>query len=161
MLCTVCIMCGKCSRKRFMLNLFLWKNRQSRILTLEYDYHKLNTRFFKNVQILIVFVSVTRFNYVLYVFSHIILTFQHPECMPIPVPFDDWFLSRFDIRCMEFVRSAPSTNIDCHLGWREQINQATSYVDGSMIYGSDTQRAEALRSFRRGNCSTLENVIKM
>ncbi|KAI4456683.1 oxidase/peroxidase [Holotrichia oblita] len=76
--------------------------------------------------------------------------FMHPECMPIQVPRDDWFMGRFGMRCMEFIRSAPATRIDCDLGWREQINQVTSYIDGSMIYGSDVRKAESLRTFRGG-----------
>ncbi|GJQ72253.1 hypothetical protein Trydic_g3344 [Trypoxylus dichotomus] len=76
--------------------------------------------------------------------------FMHPECMPIEIPHDDWFLSRFGTRCMEFIRSAPATRINCDLGWREQINQVTSYIDGSMIYGSDVRRSESLRTFRGG-----------
>ncbi|KRT84926.1 peroxidase [Oryctes borbonicus] len=76
--------------------------------------------------------------------------FMHPECMPIEVPHDDWFLSRFGTRCMEFIRSAPATRVNCDLGWREQINQVTSCIDGSMVYGSDVRRAESLRTFRDG-----------
>lgn len=51
---------------------------------------------------------------------------------------------------MEFARSAPTTSIDCNLGWREQINQVTSFVDASNIYGSDQKRADAVRLFERG-----------
>ncbi|XP_017781292.1 PREDICTED: thyroid peroxidase-like [Nicrophorus vespilloides] len=76
--------------------------------------------------------------------------FLHPDCMPIAVPEDDRFLGRFGIRCIEFIRSAPSSRIDCHLGWREQINQVTSYIDASTVYGSDAQKADSLRLFRGG-----------
>ncbi|XP_028127877.1 heme peroxidase 2-like [Diabrotica virgifera virgifera] len=74
----------------------------------------------------------------------------HPSCLPIEVPEDDWFFSKFKIGCMEFLRSAPSTRINCDLGWREQINQATSFIDGSMIYGNDLERADSIRTFRQG-----------
>lgn len=66
------------------------------------------------------------------------------------MPRNDPFLSRFNVGCMEFIRSAPSTRIDCELGWREQINQATPYVDGSTIYGSDVDTADSIRTFRNG-----------
>ncbi|RZC43164.1 chorion peroxidase-like, partial [Asbolus verrucosus] len=74
----------------------------------------------------------------------------HPSCLPIEVGRDDWFLAPLGIRCLEFIRSAPSTRIDCDLGWREQINQATSYLDASTIYGSDVETSDAMRTFRRG-----------
>ncbi|CAG9826224.1 unnamed protein product [Diabrotica balteata] len=74
----------------------------------------------------------------------------HPSCLPIEVPEDDWFLSKFKIGCMEFLRSAPSTRINCDLGWREQINQATSFIDASMIYGNNLEKADSIRTFRQG-----------
>lgn len=76
--------------------------------------------------------------------------FQHPNCLPIEVPPRDPVLGQFGIGCMEFTRSAPSTRIDCDLGWREQINQVTSYLDASMIYGSDVDTLNSVRTFRNG-----------
>lgn len=75
---------------------------------------------------------------------------EHPSCLPIPVSMEDPFFSRFGLRCMEFVRSAPSSRINCKLSWREQINQVTSYIDASTVYGSDTQKADSLRTFQTG-----------
>lgn len=66
------------------------------------------------------------------------------------MPEDDRFLVQFGIRCIEFIRSAPTTQIDCNLSWREQINQVTSFIDGSTIYGSDADRAFAVRQFNTG-----------
>lgn len=66
------------------------------------------------------------------------------------MPESDTFLSKFGIRCIEFIRSAPTTQIDCNLGWREQINQVTSFIDASTIYGSDADRAFAVRLFNTG-----------
>ncbi|XP_057669934.1 peroxidase-like [Diorhabda carinulata] len=75
---------------------------------------------------------------------------SHPSCLPIEIPENDWFFGKFDISCMEFLRSAPSTRINCDLGWREQINQATSFIDASTIYGNDLETADTIRTFRRG-----------
>lgn len=70
-------------------------------------------------------------------------------CFPIPVPDDD---PRINRPCMTFTRSSAvcgsgvsslllgSTGIH-----REQINAITSYIDGSMIYGSIEHVAQKLR----------------
>ncbi|GLV44597.1 uncharacterized protein CBL_13471 [Carabus blaptoides fortunei] len=76
--------------------------------------------------------------------------FMHPECLPISVPSDDWFLERFNVRCFEFVRSAPAPREDCDFGHRQQMNQVTSYIDASTIYGSSSLQADSIRLFRGG-----------
>ncbi|KAL1495005.1 hypothetical protein ABEB36_010496 [Hypothenemus hampei] len=78
------------------------------------------------------------------------LQFLHPSCLPIEIPRNDPFFSQFGLGCMEFIRSSPSTTINCELGWREQINQVTSYLDASTIYGSDRDVANSMRTFRNG-----------
>lgn len=50
---------------------------------------------------------------------------------------------------MEFVRSAPAPT--CCLGPREQLNTVSSYIDASMIYGTDLGRSLGLRSFVNGS----------
>ncbi|KAG5883010.1 hypothetical protein JTB14_033465 [Gonioctena quinquepunctata] len=77
----------------------------------------------------------------------------HPSCLPIAISADDWFFGKLGMRCMEFIRSAPSTRIDCDLGWREQINQVTPFIDASTIYGSDIETSDDMRSFRNGKIS--------
>lgn len=70
-------------------------------------------------------------------------------CFPIPVPDDD---PRINRQCMTFTRSsavcgtgAPSLLVGKQSIHREQINGITSYIDGSMLYGSTEFTAQKLR----------------
>ncbi|XP_059050869.1 peroxidase [Achroia grisella] len=67
----------------------------------------------------------------------------HPECFPVPLDKEDPFYQHYNLTCMEFVRSAPAPT--CHFGPREQMNQATAFLDGSTVYGFTEQRANQLR----------------
>ena len=46
---------------------------------------------------------------------------------------------------MEFVRSSPAASRDCSLGPRDQMNQITSYLDASNVYGSTDDETSELR----------------
>lgn len=70
-------------------------------------------------------------------------------CFPIPVSPSDPRITR---RCIPFTRStavcgsgASSLLIGSQAVHREQFNNITSYIDASMIYGSDEERALRLR----------------
>lgn len=69
---------------------------------------------------------------------------DHPDCFPVIGPTGE---------CMEFVRSAPAP--DCCLGPREQLNQQTSYIDGSVVYGAELKLAKALRNGNGGRLRAL------
>ena len=75
---------------------------------------------------------------------------RHPECASIKIPKTDQKLGDF-VDCMPYPRSLTATREGCPLGPREQANLATSYLDGSAIYGSTQQKARQLRAFRDGN----------
>ncbi|XP_060073445.1 thyroid peroxidase-like [Ylistrum balloti] len=68
------------------------------------------------------------------------------ECAPIVVDMatDPHFT---DTTCLDFVRSAPavSTDSSCIPLKREQMNLATSFIDGSMVYGTTLERQNSLR----------------
>lgn len=74
----------------------------------------------------------------------------HYSCMPIEIPADDYFYSHFKQRCMNFVRSVLAPKHDCTLGYSEQMNKVTHFLDGSMIYGSTPDQTHDLRSFQGG-----------
>ncbi|XP_050443541.1 peroxidase-like [Adelges cooleyi] len=69
----------------------------------------------------------------------------HPSCAPISIPADDPFFSSKHRTCMNYVRSVPAVRPDCTFGPREQLNQATHYMDASMIYGTSAKQSMALR----------------
>ncbi|XP_039754369.1 peroxidasin homolog [Pararge aegeria] len=75
---------------------------------------------------------------------------MHPECMPIAVPPSDTFYGPRGVRCLDFVRSSPAPRDDCALGWREQFNQVSAYIDGSPLYASSARQSDKLRLFRNG-----------
>jgi len=58
----------------------------------------------------------------------------HKACLPIERP--------EEASCLSFVRSLPGQQ---QLGARQQINQITSYLDASMVYGSTACTAQGLR----------------
>ncbi|KAK4337081.1 hypothetical protein RND71_043681 [Anisodus tanguticus] len=75
---------------------------------------------------------------------------KHPECWPISIAKNDPIFTNLKQSCMEYVRSSPTIRVGCTLGPREQINQVTSFIDGSTIYGSSEEEAKSLRLFTDG-----------
>ncbi|XP_039452178.1 myeloperoxidase-like [Culex pipiens pallens] len=69
---------------------------------------------------------------------------QHPECYPVMLGPGDPYFHEYNLTCMNFVRSIPAST--GHLGPRQQLNQATAYIDGSVVYGSDDAKVKRLRS---------------
>ena len=70
------------------------------------------------------------------------------EPLNIAVPKCDVFLDPdcTGTQTLGFSRS----NYKIFNGTREQINQVSAYLDASMVYGSDPERAAALRTFVKG-----------
>lgn len=82
------------------------------------------------------------------------------EAFNIAVPAGDPFFDPFRTSTQEihFTRSAVAdgTGVDSPA---EQINAATSFIDGSMVYGSSEEVAASLRSFEGGRLLTSENNL--
>lgn len=68
----------------------------------------------------------------------------HPECFPVLLGPGDPNFDQYNITCMNFIRSAPAPTE--HFGPRQQLNQASAYIDGSVIYGYTTERMNTLRT---------------
>ncbi|KAK2704787.1 hypothetical protein QYM36_016995 [Artemia franciscana] len=81
-------------------------------------------------------------------------SFLHPQCLPIEIPNNDRFYSRFRRTCMNFVRSMIGQRMDCNFGYTEQINEITHWMDGSMVYGSTPEQARSVRAFQGGRLRT-------
>lgn len=87
---------------------------------------------------------------------------ENPELAMIEVPVGDL---EFDpdgtgAQVIPFTRSTfdPTTGTDAD-NPREQLNQITAWIDGSMIYGSDQETADSLRTFEGGHLATSEGDL--
>lgn len=80
--------------------------------------------------------------------------YLHPSCMPISVPNEDPFYKDKYVTCMEYTRSVTTYRGDCTFGASEQMNQASHFLDGSHIYGSNSRDATALREKTGGLLKT-------
>jgi peroxidase len=77
---------------------------------------------------------------------------SHPSCLAIPVDSTDRFYNdpAISTYCMNFVRSISGPRNNCSLGYADQLNQNTHWLDGSTVYGSTNETMNTLRSFRNG-----------
>ncbi|XP_038061571.1 peroxidasin homolog isoform X3 [Patiria miniata] len=70
-----------------------------------------------------------------------------PQCLPIPIPEDDPF---FRQPCLRFARSVAIPDADCNTVPRQQVNQITSFIDLSQVYGSTFEEAMHMRDVVKG-----------
>ncbi|XP_047564948.1 myeloperoxidase [Lutra lutra] len=69
---------------------------------------------------------------------------QQPPCFPLKIPPDDPRIKN-QRDCIPFFRSSPACT-DSNITIRNQINALTSFVDASMVYGSEEPLAAKLRN---------------
>ncbi|CAF0855202.1 unnamed protein product [Adineta ricciae] len=79
----------------------------------------------------------------------------NPFCLNIPTP------DMLDQLCMVFARSSAPFQKEkaCQLFVREQVNQINSYLDASMIYGNNKNKADELRTFKNGQLKTTDRDL--
>uniref|UniRef100_A0A3Q3MD66 Peroxidasin n=1 Tax=Mastacembelus armatus TaxID=205130 RepID=A0A3Q3MD66_9TELE len=89
-----------------------------------------------------------------------------PPCFPIQFPPNDPRQLRSGARCMFFVRSSPvcgsgMTSLLMNSVYpREQINQLTSYVDASNVYGSSRHESEEIRDLASQRGLLRQGIIQ-
>jgi peroxidase len=78
-----------------------------------------------------------------------------PECLPIIAPSGETIMNP----CVKFTRSTFTfPTLDCNLGYSEQLNQLTSYLDLSVVYGHSKSISDELRLFKGGLLRTSDGV---
>lgn len=73
---------------------------------------------------------------------------SHPDCFPIEIAPNDPVYGRENKRCLNFVRSVACQS--CRFGPRLQLNELTSFIDASNIYGNTNEEMRGLRQFNSG-----------
>jgi peroxidase len=75
---------------------------------------------------------------------------RHPHCFPIDIPNNDPFYGPRGVRCLNFVRSMIAPRAECRMGYAEQMNEISHFIDASHIYGPSPVIAASLRQFVGG-----------
>jgi len=60
---------------------------------------------------------------------------------------------------MNLVRSLTGPRLDCSLGYADQLNSNSHWLDGSTIYGSDDATTNSVRSFTGGQLKMTYDPI--
>ncbi|MEZ6132975.1 MAG: peroxidase family protein [Planctomycetaceae bacterium] len=80
------------------------------------------------------------------------------EAFNVDVPAGDAFFDPFGTGEVQIALNR-SDYADSDTGIREQLNSITAFIDGSVVYGSDQERADALRTFVGGQLKTSEGNL--
>ncbi|XP_054268783.1 peroxidase-like isoform X2 [Macrosteles quadrilineatus] len=71
---------------------------------------------------------------------------KNPYCFEIPVPEDDYFYRKWNVKCQDFVRAFPAVRAGCRLGSRTPFNTLTGVIDANTVYGVSEEFSRHLRS---------------
>ena len=80
------------------------------------------------------------------------------EHFDIEVPTGDPFFDPFGTG-EQTIGLERSAYVEGESSARQQINEITAFIDGSVVYGSDQARADALRTFEGGRLATSEGEL--
>lgn len=81
----------------------------------------------------------------------------HPACVPISIPPNDPFFSKFNQTCLDLKRVSVYNKTGCMSSAVQQLSAVTHYMDGSFIYGLNKEKSDELRLFRGGLLKTQTN----
>ncbi|XKL67089.1 hypothetical protein PGB90_010509 [Kerria lacca] len=74
----------------------------------------------------------------------------HASCLPIVIPSNDPFYFKFRRTCMDMKRVKTANELGCNIFPVHQISGVSHFLDGSLIYGSNEDTSNFLRTFRGG-----------
>lgn len=74
---------------------------------------------------------------------------SHSACLPVSVAPDDPFYKKEHVGCLNMVRSQLSSSPD-KVQYGEILNKATSFLDHSIVYGTDEASTRRIRTYSKG-----------
>ncbi|XP_014096726.2 salivary peroxidase/catechol oxidase isoform X1 [Bactrocera oleae] len=82
--------------------------------------------------------------------------YRHPFCAPLTIKSDESQYAK--VNCLNYVRSAVAASTKCTFGAVEQLNQATSLLDLSQLYGFTDEAQKRMRTWNNGQIKSTASV---
>jgi len=73
-----------------------------------------------------------------------------PKCYAVALPPGDPFYSKHHQTCLNLARTMVAPNYQCTAGYASQINRQTSVIDLSLVYATNANDSEQLRTGKQG-----------
>lgn len=80
-------------------------------------------------------------------------------CLPISVPHNDPFYSKYNVTCLNFVRTYPILPSCCKFGATALASTTTAYIDLSILYSNSKEQLDTIRTFDGGRIKTNEQDV--